>query len=137
MVERTSTRTRTSTRRSTRSRKSEDAVRAPRPRTRTRDRPRPGARSHPSPEVSIDRVDVAAYTIPTDYPEADGTLAWNATTLVVVDVAGGGRQGIGFTYASASTARLIQDLLADVVVGMDALAVTAAWETMVDRKSVV
>lgn len=49
----------------------------------------------------------------------------------MVDVAGGGRQGIGFTYASASTARLIQDLLADVVVGMDALAVTAAWETMV------
>lgn len=52
-----------------------------------------------SAEVLIDRVDVAAYTVPTDYPEADGTLAWNATTLVVVDVAGGGRQGIGFTYA--------------------------------------
>lgn len=82
-------------------------------------------------EVTIDRVDAAAYTVPTDFPEADGTLAWNATTLVVVGVAAGGRQGIGFTYASPSTARLIQDLLADVVVGMDALAVTAAWEAMV------
>ena len=29
---------------------------------------------------------VSAYTIPTDAPESDGTLEWNATTLVLVVV---------------------------------------------------
>lgn len=69
--------------------------------------------------------------IPTDYPEADGTLTWDSTTLVVVEAAGGGRRGIGFTYADAATGRLIRDQLADAVVGRDALAVPAAWEAMV------
>ena len=37
----------------------------------------------------IDRVSAAAYRIPTDAPEADGTIAWIATTLVVADVTAG------------------------------------------------
>jgi hypothetical protein len=24
----------------------------------------------------VDRIDVDAYTVPTDFPEADGTIAW-------------------------------------------------------------
>jgi Fe-S oxidoreductase len=47
--------------------------------------------------VAIERLDVSAYTVPTDFPESDGTLEWNATTLVVVEVAGGVR-GLGYTY---------------------------------------
>src|SRR5437588_12039181 len=57
-------------------------------------RPRPRV-----PDVTIDRVSVAAYRIPTSSPEFDGTLEWNATTLVVVEVEGGGRRGLGYTYA--------------------------------------
>ncbi|MGZ3667593.1 MAG: enolase C-terminal domain-like protein, partial [Ktedonobacterales bacterium] len=34
--------------------------------------------------VPIQRVEVSAYSIPTDAPEADGTYAWSATTLVLV-----------------------------------------------------
>jgi len=45
--------------------------------------------------TSINRVDVAAYTIPAASPEADGTIAWNETTLVTVDVYAGGKQGFG------------------------------------------
>jgi len=30
-------------------------------------------------EYSIERLDVSVYTIPTDAPEADGTLAWDTT----------------------------------------------------------
>lgn len=82
-------------------------------------------------EVRVEGLDVAAYRIPTDYPEADGTLAWDSTTLVVAEATGGGLQGIGFTYANAGTARLIRDQLANVVVGKDALAVSTAWEAMV------
>ena len=29
-------------------------------------------------------IDPAVYVIPTDAPEADGTLAWNETTMVLV-----------------------------------------------------
>ena len=82
-------------------------------------------------DVPVERIDVSAYTIPTDAPEADGTIAWNATTLVLVEAAAGGKHGLGFSYADTATAHLIQGLLAGVVRGRDALAVPVAWEAMV------
>ena len=42
----------------------------------------------------IDRIDVTAYTIPTDAPESDGTSAWDQTTLVLVEVKA--RRGTSF-----------------------------------------
>ena len=41
------------------------------------------------------KLDVSAYTVPTDRPEADGTFSWDATTLVVVEIADGGATGLG------------------------------------------
>ena len=55
-----------------------------------------------TPDVSIDSVRAQAFEIPTDKPEADGTISWNSTTLVVVEVSGAGRTGVGYTYSSAS-----------------------------------
>ena len=43
-------------------------------------------------EAPIGHLAARAYRIPTDAPEADGTLAWNATTVVVVEIAAGGVQ---------------------------------------------
>ena len=40
-------------------------------------------------DAPIGKVSAHAFTIPTDKPEADGTIAWNSTTLVVVEVFGG------------------------------------------------
>ncbi len=37
--------------------------------------------------ATIDSVEVRAYTVPTATPESDGTLEWDATTLVYVEVA--------------------------------------------------
>ncbi|GAB3569028.1 hypothetical protein GCM10027445_20110 [Amycolatopsis endophytica] len=34
----------------------------------------------------VDGVDASAYRVPTPSPEADGTLSWEATTLVVAEV---------------------------------------------------
>ena len=76
-------------------------------------------------------LEVAAYTIPTDAPEADGTLAWDSTTIVVVHAHAGGECGLGYTYADVSTAKLIESKLADVVRGADAMSPEAAWEAMV------
>jgi L-alanine-DL-glutamate epimerase-like enolase superfamily enzyme len=79
----------------------------------------------------VQALAVEAFTIPTDAPEADGTLAWDATTIVVVHVQGAGETGLGYTYADVSTAKLIDSKLAGIVRGRDALAPQAAWEAMV------
>ncbi|WRZ89340.1 mandelate racemase [Streptomyces sp. NBC_01007] len=50
-------------------------------------------------EPFVDRVETAVYTVPTDTPEGDGTLAWDSTTMIVVQVSGGGATGLGYTYA--------------------------------------
>ena len=68
--------------------------------------------------------------IPTDAPEADGTFAWDATTLVLVTVGGGGKQGIGHTYADPCLVPLIEKTLAKVVLGVDALDPPAVWRQL-------
>jgi L-alanine-DL-glutamate epimerase-like enolase superfamily enzyme len=79
----------------------------------------------------ITRIAASAYTIPTDAPESDGTLEWNATTLVLVEADAGGVTGIGYSYANRATAALIADTLASVVEGRDALDVAQGWQAMV------
>jgi L-alanine-DL-glutamate epimerase-like enolase superfamily enzyme len=82
-------------------------------------------------QVKIGRLRTSAYRIPTDFPESDGTMEWNATTLVLVEVPAGGKTGLGYTYADTATARLANDLLAEVVEGLDAMDVPGAWVAMV------
>ncbi|MBA2251336.1 MAG: mandelate racemase [Nitrospirales bacterium] len=82
-------------------------------------------------DVAIERIDVSAYTIPTDFPETDGTYDWNSTTLVIVQATAGGLQSLGYAYADPVTARLIKDVLVEVVLGRDAMAVPGAWNAMV------
>ena len=79
----------------------------------------------------VDRVQASAYRIPTDAPEADGTIAWDSTTMVVVEVSAGGKTGLGYTYADAATAIVVRDTLAPVLLGRDALGIPGAWEAMV------
>ena len=81
--------------------------------------------------VPIERIEVSAYTIPTDAPESDGTLEWHQTTLVLVSASAGGKTGIGYSYANRATAVLIVDTLAGVAQGRDALDVAGAWRAMV------
>ncbi|MEU7382290.1 hypothetical protein AB0A91_20300 [Streptomyces sp. NPDC042207] len=63
----------------------------------------------------VERVESAVYTVATDGPEADGTLAWDSTTLVLATVRCGDVTGLGYTYAPAAAAHVIDDLLAGVV----------------------
>ena len=63
-------------------------------------------------QCPIDRVDVCAYRVPTEGgPESDGTARWDASTMVFVEIAGGGETGIGYTYADAATARVVREEL--------------------------
>lgn len=81
-------------------------------------------------DISIERITVSAYTVPTDLPEADGSYAWNSTTLVLVEATAGGITGLGYTYADPATATLIHDTLADIVRGRNAFDVPGAWAAM-------
>lgn len=81
--------------------------------------------------VPIESLRVSAYTIPTETPEADGTYDWDSTTIVIVEVSGGGNEGLGYTYADSATGTLIQEKLKGAVVGRDAMRVSDAWLAMV------
>ncbi|ABE37145.1 mandelate racemase/muconate lactonizing enzyme-like protein [Paraburkholderia xenovorans LB400] len=89
----------------------------------------PGAEAEGGP-VRVTALRAQAFHIPTDLPEADGTFAWNATTLVLVEVEAGGQTGIGYTYSDASIVRLIHHTLAACVIDADAWQVGALWLRM-------
>ena len=50
--------------------------------------------------VPVRSLTVHVYTVPTDEPESDGTLAWDSTTMVLVEAAAGDTVGLGYTYAA-------------------------------------
>ena len=81
--------------------------------------------------VALRAPQVSAYTVPTDALESDGTLQWDSTTLVLVEIEAGGRRGTGYSYADSSTAVLIRDLLAKTVEGRDAMDIDGAWSAMI------
>ncbi|MGH9079838.1 MAG: enolase C-terminal domain-like protein [Acidimicrobiales bacterium] len=74
---------------------------------------------------------MGVYEIPTDQPEADGTLAWGATTLILVEVQAGGKMGLGWTYAGAGSADVVSGHLADICAGRDPFDVPGLNEEMI------
>ena len=81
---------------------------------------------------TIREVQVTAYTVPTDQPEADGTLGWDSTTIVVVTVTAGTTTGTGWTYGPVACVDAVSDLLAPAITGRPALDVGGCWQVMVD-----
>jgi len=67
-----------------------------------------GAGAAPVTEPPVATLEARAYTVPTDRPEADGTLAWDATTMVVVEARAEGEVGTGWTYAPAAPVTCLQ-----------------------------
>jgi len=81
----------------------------------------------------IDGVDVHAFQVPTDGPdgkEQDGTLEWDSTTMVLVQVHAGGRTGLGYTYGDVSVASFVDSVLAPLINGQSATAPPALWQLM-------
>jgi len=86
-----------------------------------------------SHSIPVERLDVSVYTVPTDFPESDGTLRWDHTTIVIVNAIAGGKQGLGYTYADEATGHLIHGLLQEAVKGKDALSPPGAYMAMWQR----
>ena len=82
-----------------------------------------------SDAILIKDLKVSAYKIPTDTPEADGTIEWNCTTMVLVEIAAADKTGIGYTYAPQASGVVIEKTLKEIVVGKNAMninGITAA-----------
>lgn len=92
--------------------------------------PHAGAMRARSDAVAIDDVHASAYVIPTDGVESDGTLVWDRTTLVLVEIHAGSRCGLGYTYSAVAAAQLVRETLAPIILRQDALAVSAHWHAM-------
>jgi L-alanine-DL-glutamate epimerase-like enolase superfamily enzyme len=82
-------------------------------------------------EARIRRIAARSYRIQTDAPEADGTIAWSATTLVLVEVDAAGATGLGYSYAGEAATNIVNNELADVLLEQHALAIPALWLGMV------
>ena len=78
----------------------------------------------------ISSVEAATYVIPTDEPEADGTLGWDETAMVAVRVMAAGQVGLGWSYASPAAQHVVTGMLAGVVQGRDVMNVAGCYEAM-------
>src|SRR5579859_1561776 len=78
----------------------------------------------------IASVSAQSFTIPTDGPEADGTLSWDSTTMVLVEVSAGGKKGMGYTYASRAAAEVVREKLAKAIAGQSALDIERCYYAM-------
>jgi L-alanine-DL-glutamate epimerase-like enolase superfamily enzyme len=84
----------------------------------------------PREQPRIERLLVGAYRIPTEAPESDATFAWDATTLVLVQVHAGAEKGLGYSYTANAAAVLVQEVLAPSVLGARAFDVAGCWQRM-------
>ena len=82
-------------------------------------------------DARIDNIEVSAYTVPTDAPEADGTISWDSTTMVLVRARSGDVEGIGWTYGPTACSTMIKDKLATIVKRRDAMDVAGSFQSMV------
>jgi len=82
-------------------------------------------------EPRIDGLRVRGYRVPTDAAEADGTLGWDSTGMLLVEVSAAGHRGLGYSYTEpVSAAALVRDTLAPLLHERCAFDLPAHWQTM-------
>jgi L-alanine-DL-glutamate epimerase-like enolase superfamily enzyme len=81
--------------------------------------------------TTIESVETSTYEIPTatDH-ESDGTLEWDSTSVVVVQLHANGHTGLGYTYCDPAAARVIEGKLASMLEGADPLMPERCWAQM-------
>ncbi|MDQ6897963.1 MAG: mandelate racemase [Candidatus Dormibacteraeota bacterium] len=83
-------------------------------------------------EPALRSLSSSLYTVPTDRPEADGTLSWDHTTMLVVELeAEDGCRGMGFSYTSPGAKQVVDLTLQESLKGVNADDVGACWTRMV------
>jgi L-alanine-DL-glutamate epimerase-like enolase superfamily enzyme len=80
--------------------------------------------------AKITKGSISIYRIPTDMHESDGTLEWDHTNMILVELQSGNERGLGYTYAHESTATVIKQLLMDQIDGQDAMQIEYLYQKM-------
>lgn len=80
--------------------------------------------------ILIGDVKVSAYIIPTATPESDGTLEWDSTTLIFIEIFAGGKKGLGYSYANIAAATIIKSVLLPVLKNENCLDIPALTQKM-------
>jgi L-alanine-DL-glutamate epimerase-like enolase superfamily enzyme len=83
-----------------------------------------------SSDPKIVGTSATAFTVPTDAPEADGTFAWDSTTLIVVEMKCEGAIGFGYTYSHKMAAPLARELMKEHVEGQSPFDTNALFSAM-------
>lgn len=80
--------------------------------------------------AEIDSITASAYRVPTEGgPEADGTLRWRATEVLVVEIRSKDHCGLGYSYTAGLPAKtLVQDQLCEWLTGENALHIPNHWQ---------
>jgi len=84
-------------------------------------------------DAPVEKVEVSAYTIPTDAPEGDGTLLWDSTTLVLCEVYAGGSIGFGYTYGNQATATVANHLADKCLLNRSAFNIPGLHDRMLKQ----
>lgn len=92
--------------------------------------PAPAIKSEDGSDCKITGLTARAYKIPTESAEADGTIDWDSTTLVVATVKAGGKSGTGYTYASLASAVLVDEVLSKAIAEQDVFDIPHCWGLM-------
>jgi L-alanine-DL-glutamate epimerase-like enolase superfamily enzyme len=76
----------------------------------------------------VEAIEVDAYEVPTSTEEeSDGTLVWDSTTIVVVQLRCGEHIGLGYTYGHPSVGQVIESKLASILREADPLMPQKTW----------
>lgn len=84
-------------------------------------------------EALIENIAITAFTIPTDAPEADGTLSWSSTTLVLAEIKAPGHVGTGYTYGQKAVAAVAQHLAETCLKSKSAFDIPALHAAMLGQ----
>lgn len=82
-------------------------------------------------DARVTRLSVRAYSVPTlAEAETDGTARWDSTGVLIVTVEAGDKTGLGYAYADAAAAGVVQRTLWPLVQDQDALDTARHFWTM-------
>lgn len=84
-------------------------------------------------EPCVASLSCRVYQVPTDHPEADGTLEWTSTIVVTVEVNAEGEVGLGWTYGSSASKAVIEEDLRDELIGAECFSIPQIHERLVRR----
>src|SRR5437899_1740102 len=83
-----------------------------------------------SAAAEIEHVAVDCFRVPTPASESDGTLTWDQTTAVTVELAADGITGLGWTYSSPAAAVVIDVHLRELLLGHPCADISRLWTAM-------